>query len=91
MRKSEEVSAVAKMYDFTLWLLPHIAKFSRDHRFTLGDRMEVGALEILGEMPQRCSILAISAHRLRRANNRRESLRYLVRLAKDLQLLNIKQ
>jgi len=27
--------------------LPHIARFPREHRCTLGDRMEEGALEIL--------------------------------------------
>ncbi len=32
---AEELRAVTKAYDFTLWLLPHLAKFSRDHRFTL--------------------------------------------------------
>jgi len=42
-----EVSVVARVYDLTLWLLPHLAKFSRDHRFTLGDRIEVTALELL--------------------------------------------
>jgi len=44
---SEELSVIVKTYDFTLWLLPHLAKFSRDHRFTLGNRLEEGMLEVL--------------------------------------------
>ena len=43
----DTLRAVTKTYDFTLWLLPHLAKFSRDHRFTLGNRLEEGALEVL--------------------------------------------
>ena len=41
-RTTDEISVVTKTYDFTLWLLPHLAKFSRDHRFTLGNRLEEG-------------------------------------------------
>lgn len=44
---SGEISAVRKTYDLALWLLPHVAGFSRRRRFTLGDRMEEGVLEIL--------------------------------------------
>ena len=42
-----EVTAVTKAYDLAPWLLPHVAGFSRQHRFTLGDRMEQGVPDIL--------------------------------------------
>src|SRR2546421_506390 len=42
-----EVSAVTRTYDYTLWLLPHIAGFTRQHRFTLGNRLEEGAVDNL--------------------------------------------
>ena len=86
----DEVSAVTKTYDFVLWLLPHIAGFSRQHRFTLGDRMEEGALEIL-ELLVEASYTRDKRDLLRRANMRLERLRYLIRLAKDLKLLSISQ
>jgi hypothetical protein len=42
-----EISVVTKTYDLLVWLLPHLAKYTRDHRFTLGDRTEVAALAVL--------------------------------------------
>jgi hypothetical protein len=85
-----EISAVTKTYDLTLWLLPHIAKFPREHRFTLGDRMEEGVLEIL-ELLIEAGYSRDKRDLLRRANLRLERLRYLIRLAKDLRLLSVKQ
>ena len=78
------------MYDFVLWLLPHTAKFSRAHRFTLGDRMETGALEVL-ELLVEASYARDKQDLLRRANLRLERLRYLTRLAKDLKLISVAQ
>ena len=88
--RNDEVSAVAKMYDFTLWLLPHLAKFPREHRFTLGDRLELGALEIL-ELLVEASYSRNKLDMLRAANTKLEKLRYLIRLAKDLKLMSITQ
>lgn len=42
-----ELSVVVKTYDFVLWLLPHLGRFSRDYRFSLGTRLEDGMLEVL--------------------------------------------
>jgi len=86
----KEVSAVTKTYDLTLWLLSHVAKFDRQHRFTLGNRMEEGVLEIL-ELLVEASYTREKRALLRRANLRLERLRYLVRLAKDLRQLSLKQ
>lgn len=85
-----EVSAVAKTYDFALWLLPHIAKFARDHRFTLGNRLEEGVLVLL-ELLVEASYTRDKRGLLRQANLRLERVRYLVRLAKDLRQLSLKQ
>jgi len=85
-----ELSVVTKTYDFTLWLLPHVARFPREHRFTLGDRMEEGSLAIL-ELLVEAAYTRDKRDLLKRANLRLERLRYLVRLAKDLHLISIKQ
>ncbi len=87
---ANEISAITKIYDLTLWLLPHLAKFDRQHRFTLGNRLEEGMLEIL-ELLIEASYSREKRELLQRANIRLERLRYLVRLAKDLHLLSIKQ
>ena len=33
-------SAVTKAYDLVRWLINHIGKFPRSHRFVLGERIE---------------------------------------------------
>lgn len=86
----DEVSAVTKTYDFLLWLLPRINDFARQHRFTLGDRMEQRALDLL-ELLIEATYTRDKRELLRRANLTIEQLRYLVRLAKDLKQLSIHQ
>jgi len=86
----DELRAVTKAYDFNLWLLPHIAKFSRDHRFTLGNRLEEGALDVL-ELLVAASYASDKRPLLQQANTRLNRVRYLVRLSKDLRLINVKQ
>ncbi|MBI2571767.1 MAG: hypothetical protein HYV63_32555 [Candidatus Schekmanbacteria bacterium] len=38
---------VVKAYALLLWLIPHIDKMPRSRKFTLGDRLENVALELL--------------------------------------------
>ena len=33
-------AAVTKAYDVLLWLINHVGKFPRSHRFVLGDRIK---------------------------------------------------
>ncbi|UYO54600.1 four helix bundle protein [Rhodopseudomonas palustris] len=39
--------AVEAHYPFPAWLLPTIGRFAKSHRFTLGDRIENVALNVL--------------------------------------------
>ena len=39
--------AVSKAYDFVLWLLPKVEKFSRTYRFTVGERLSAHGLDVL--------------------------------------------
>lgn len=87
---ASEISVITRTYDFTLWMLPHIANFSRQHRFTLGNHVEETLLEILEALVE-ASYSRDKLPLLNRANLRLERLRYLVRLCKDLHLLNLKQ
>lgn len=41
------IKAVPKLYDVIKWLLPHVEKFPRSHKFTLGDRIANTALDTL--------------------------------------------
>ena len=89
-RAANEISVIVKTYDFTLWLLPHLGKFSRDHRFTLGNRLEEGILEIL-ELLVEASYTADKRPLLALANTRLNRVRYLIRLSKDLRQISVKQ
>jgi len=39
--------AVQSCHDLLLWLIPQLDKFPRSRRFTLGERLEAGMLEVL--------------------------------------------
>jgi hypothetical protein len=87
MRK--EVDAVTKLYDFLLWMIPKLDQFPRSQKFILGDRIETLMLDILQLLIE----AAYSKHKqpmLKSANLKLENLRYLIRLSKDLKLINIK-
>jgi hypothetical protein len=40
-------AAIEAHYQFLAWLLPTIEKFPRSQKFTLGDRIEIIALDVL--------------------------------------------
>ena len=85
-----EVAVVTHLYDFIVWLFGRTADFSRAHRYSLGQRVEENALEIL-ELLIEASYARDKRELLRRANRRLERLRYLIRLSKDLRCLSIPQ
>ena len=85
----QEVDAITKLYDYLLWMIPKLEKFPRSQKFVLADRIESLTLDILDLLIE----AAYSRKKddlLRRANLQLEKLRYLVRLAKDFKLINIK-
>jgi len=66
-----------KTYDFLLWLHPVVNKFPQSERFIMRQRIEHKTLDIL--------------HSIMVANAERDELRMLVRLAKDLRFMNVRQ
>ena len=87
---AEQLTVVTKTYDLALWLLPQVAKFPRAHRFTLGERMESAVLDVLEQL------VAAQYRRnkievLQEVNLRLERLRFLIRLAKDLQVMSLRR
>ena len=40
-------AAVIKAYDIVLWIVNHVGKFPRSHRFVLGNRIENKMLTVL--------------------------------------------
>ena len=74
-------------YRFILWLVPAVNRFPKSHKFLLGDRIQNTAMDVLEAL-----IDATYTRRregsLSRANLGIEKLRFLFRLANDLQCLD---
>ena len=92
MRESEkkrELKVIQDVYDFMLWLLGHIEKFPRQHRYSLGIAMENRLQRIL-ELLLRAKFARRKTDYLNDANIEMEILRFQLRLAKDLRALPLK-
>lgn len=79
--------AVTKAYDFVKWLLPKVESFPRAYKFTVGERLAGQGLDLLTALVE----AAYATHKepmLLTASSRVNSIRYLLRLAKDLSLLS---
>jgi hypothetical protein len=89
MPRDEELPILRAAYDFLLWLSPKIAKFPRDQRFVLGERMERQLYEVLENLI-RARYTRVRRTILDQVNLDLEILRFQIRLAKDLRCLSLK-
>src|ERR1700680_268021 len=80
-------AAIEAHYQFLVWLTPAVEKFPRSHKFTVGDRIEIVALGVLEALIEATYTKERNQH-LRAANLGIEKLRFLLRLAADLRLLD---
>ncbi len=80
-------AAIEAHYRFLAWLVPTIEKFPKSHKFTVGDRITFVALDVLEALIE-ATYTKERAQHLRRANLGIEKLRFLLRLAADLKLLD---
>ena len=86
----KEIPVLPLIYDLLLWFSPKIAQFPKKYKYTLGDRITNGLLEILELIIEAKYTSRKKSHFLRKANLHLEKLRFLIHLAKDLQCMNIK-
>jgi hypothetical protein len=80
-------AAIEMHYRFLTWLVPTIEKFPRSLKFTIGERIEAGALDVLESLIEATYTRERIQH-LRSANLGIEKLRFLLRLATDLRILD---
>ena len=80
-------AAIEAHYRFLVWLVPTVEKFPKSHKFTMGDRIQAVALDVLEALIDATYTRERMQH-LRRANLGIEKLRFLLRLATDLRLLD---
>ena len=82
--------ALEAMYQFMLWLVPTVDKFPRARKFTLGDRIETTALDVLDGLIAATYTSGRDAL-LAQANLGLERLRFLFRLAMELRCIDTKR
>ncbi len=83
-----ELPVIVKTYDLLKYLVPQLAKFPKDQRYLLGQRIEEHTLSLLEDFIE-AQYNREKTDILRRANLRLVKLRYLVRLSKDMGFLAI--
>ena len=82
--------AVQACHELLAWLIPLLDDFPRARRFTLGERLETGLLEVLEELVD-ASYSRDKRVPLSRANRRLSVNRHLWRLALELKVINLKR
>lgn len=82
--------AVQSCHELLLWLVPQLDKFPRTRRFTLGERIETGLLEVL-ELLVEAAYTRNKDTSLRRANLKLEVVRHLWRVAHELKIMATRQ
>ena len=82
--------AVQDCHELLRWFIPQLDKFPRQRRFTLGERIERGLLEVLEGLID-AAYRRDKAAVLTQVNRRLEVVRHLWRLAYELQVVPIRQ
>lgn len=80
-------AALEETYRFLLWLLPTVEKFPRNHKFVLGDRIQVTAIGVLEGLIE-ATYTRNREHVLSKVNLGIETLRFLIRLSADLKCMD---
>ncbi len=81
---------LVKWYDWTRWMLERVDSFPKNQRFIFGQRLADRSIRVL-EILVDASYRSQKAELLEEANRQIEVLRWLIRLAKDRQLLSARQ
>ncbi len=81
---------LVKWYDLTRWILEKVDSFPKSQRFVFGTRLADHAFDVLETLVE-ASYSSTKAALLADANRKVETLRWLVRLAKDRKVLTERQ
>src|ERR1035438_7625458 len=85
---SELPVVVQKAYELNLWLVKKVESFPRSYRFSVGDRLVHGVLDLLLRLVD-AAYSRDKAGILMEVSGMLNRMRFLLRLAKDLNLLNV--
>lgn len=80
-------------YDFLKYLVPVLAKYPRDQKFVLGERIQNLTHDILDDFISAyySGVKSEKIERLKQTNTKLERLRFSIRLSHDLKLLSNQQ
>ena len=84
-----ELPAVQKAYDLGKEILPRVAKYPKEYRYSLGERLNDNALDII-ELLVQATYTREKARLLDQANVKLERMRFLLRLSHELGALSTK-
>ena len=82
--------AVQACHELLAWLIPHLDKFPRSRRFTLGERLEAGLLTVLESLVE-AAYSRRKQSSLQRANLQLAVQRHLWRLAYELRVIPLQR
>jgi hypothetical protein len=85
---AQELKIIGDFYDFMLWMTHHTEKFPRHHRYSLGTAIESRMQTILSLL-LRAQYGREKREVLDAANIELQTLRFQVRLSKDLKVLSM--
>jgi hypothetical protein len=84
----EPAIVVQKAYDWVVWIVPKVEKFPKFSRFSIGQSLLTSSLDLLMNLVD-ATYEARNASSLKAAVREVNRIRYLMRLAKDLRIVNI--
>ena len=84
----EPAVVVQKAYDWVLWIIPKVEKFSKSYRFSIGQGLITSSIELLMNLVD-ATYQSRNAGSLGAAVREVNRIRYWIRLAKDLRVINI--
>jgi len=81
-----------RTHDLILWLIPHVQKFPRAHRFGLGERVQRLMLDFQDSLVEAGKSKAEARRAsLQRADIQLEQLRGWIRISRELDLFTVSQ
>jgi hypothetical protein len=86
--RTEPAVVVQKAYDWALWIIPKVENFPKSYRFSVGQRLVTASIELLMNLVD-ATYQTRNAGSLAAAVREVNRIRYLVRLAKDLRVINL--
>ena len=88
MKKNDELTVITKTYDLIVWTVNHTSRFPRNHRHVLGVRIEQHLYDVLEALVE-AKYSRQRRGQLELTNRKLETLRFLLRLAKDVNCLKV--